>query len=128
MIKIKYILLIMCLIKLRKFPKISFKPIKVYKTFYELENGYYTPYVLKGPFKTGDTIKSKCNIFRSFYRIFFGRCIDTEGVHAFTSKIFAEAKFCHFSKTAILECIIPRCTLYWYGTEGEIAARKIKIL
>ena len=128
MIKIKYILLIMCLIKLRKFPKISFKPIKVYKVFYEQENGYYTPYVFTGPLKTGDTIKAKCNIFGGFYRIFFGECIDTEGVHAFTSKIFAEAKFRNFSKTAILECIIPRFTLYWYGSEGEIAARKIKIL
>ena len=117
----------MCLIKLRKFPKISFKPIKVYKVFYEQEDGYYTPYLFKGPLKTGDTIKSKCNIFRSFYRIFFGECIDKEAVHAFTTKTFAEAKFRNFSKTAILECIIPRFTLYWYGTEGEIAARKIQI-
>lgn len=119
----------MCLIKLHRFPRISFKPVKVYKVFYKEEDGYYyTPYLFEGPLKIGDTIKAKCNIFRNFYRIFIGEFIEKEGVHAFTTKISAEKRFCNFSKIVILECVIPRFTLYWYGTEDEIAARKMEIL
>ena len=118
----------MCLIKLHRFPKISFKPVKVYKVFYNYEgDGYYTPYLFEGPLKTGDTIKAKCNIFTNFYRIFFGEFIDKEVVHAFISKTIAIERF-PFTRAVVLECIIPKFTLYWYGTEGEIAARKMEIL
>lgn len=117
----------MCLIKLHRFPKISFKPVKVYKVFYKEEDGgYYTPYLFEGPLKIGDSINAKCNIFINFYRIFFGKFIDKEGVHAFTSKTIAIERF-PFTRAVVLECIIPRFTLYWYGEEGEIAARKIQI-
>lgn len=136
----------MCLIKLHRFPKISFKPIEVYKVFLcndgdytnnyracltkELirEVGFYTPFAGYGPvsIKSGTIVESKCSLLKGFYNIFFGKSIGKEGVHAYTCE--DSAKKFWFDGFTIVKCVIPKFTLYWYGKDNEIAARKIQIL
>ena len=117
----------MCLYKTHAFPKISRKPIIVYKIFAERGK---RPKKLITPFtgysyKIGDTIKAIKPWYYGIMR--FG--IDEEGVHAYYYKpterdIVRELR----RKRGYYVCKIPPFTPYWIGTFGEIAASKMKII
>lgn len=123
----------MCLTKLRKLPKISFKPITVYKAFdVKIIKDSNTEYIgLMSPYfgekynKEGDVIKVK-----KFELIEMLLCdtISGCGVHAYDDINCIKWNNIAISHNfALVKCTIPKFTLYWEGRNNEIAARKIKI-
>lgn len=117
----------MCLIKKHKFPKIAFRPIKVYKVLYNFNNCLYSPYF--GCKVINNKIKAK---YFKIPEIVWEENIYGCGVHAFsTLKEVIQAKenleIFQNPFMKIYECIIPPFTLYWNGKEGNIASRKLKI-
>lgn len=113
----------MCLIKKHWFPKIAWKPINTYKVLYRgsnLKGTYYsTPY--------------------EFVRVTFGKClksrdswiwgllygvIDGEGVHSYL--LSTDIPFLSAGQV-VVKSIIPRFSLYWEGTEGDVASTKLLI-
>lgn len=123
----------MCLYKKHLFPKISWKPITVYKVFLEdlTEHTIYTPFECHKV--SGNVIKAK---YLSIPELTIEDFIQGCGVHAYLSLEEAKSNGSLFSfhridghptSTEVYECTIPPFTFYWEGKDGDIAARKIKI-
>lgn len=119
----------MCLITKQKWPKIAWKPIKVYKVVYTGYNQlWFTTLYMGAVIKLGITYKTTLfDILRSRkkhvnqYKI-------TVGLHSYTELSLAEAIFeldqCY--KTKIIECEIPRFSLYWIGENYDSVSNKLK--
>lgn len=115
--------MIMCLHKKHIFPRIALANKKVYKGVVKRMDVYKTPFqdkcvslgkTYKGIFKENDIITSM-----------FSSVIEGGYIHCFDNITSAkEAWFCDI----IIECEIPKWTLYWRGTDGEIATRKLKYI
>ena len=110
----------MCLTKTHRLPKISRKPIQVYKVFIHEDDMLITPYQHYAC-QVGDTITTE----NSWLRSIFKNKIEGEGVHAFINKYMAKRHTSYFHH--IYLCEIPHFTPYWIGTDGEIAASKMII-
>lgn len=121
----------MCLVKIHRFPKISWKPIICYKVLKRRKNNYMTPCVDYLLTKDREVIKGSENFFKGFKKYPF---IHGWGVHAFTNMYDAMKTaqyFCMLEQIIgghiVVECIIPRFTFYFKGTNNEICARKMII-
>lgn len=123
----------MCLHKKHILPKISWKPITVYKIFLEhiTEHTLYTPY--EAYKVSGNVIKAK---YLSIPELTIEDSIEGCGVHAYQSLEGAKPNKSllldyhikgYTTSTEVYECTIPPFTFYWEGKDGDIAARKIKI-
>lgn len=113
----------MCLCKEYTFPRIALTNKKVYKVVNKGEKGYRTPFrnacvnlgeTYKGVFIEGDIISSM-----------FSKIIEDGYIHCFEN-IESTKSFKFWD--IIIECEIPRGTLYWKGINREIATRKLKYL
>ena len=117
----------MCLNKTHMFPKISRKPIIVYKLFVEKGKRHkklMTP-VIGCHYKIGDTIKA----VKPWYYGLLPKVIEEEGVHAYCSKpTNLDTSVVFKRKRGYYICEIPPFTPYWIGTFGEIAASEMKII
>lgn len=114
----------MCLFKAHIFPKLSSKPIKVWKivdTTYS--KYYYAPY--RRIIYTSNIVK--CSTKYAIIKAIFKNNIKREGVHAYTSKLNALKSECfnYFPHVKIIEAVIPPFTPYWLGKYGDIAATKM---
>lgn len=109
----------MCLIKNHKFPKISFKPIKVFKLVY-VKDGIYRSYFMQCPIYLGQSLRSK----KHWIKGIFAENITSEGVHAYLEKPKCRCWF----NTRVLEAEIPPFTPYWIGWDNEVAAAKLRII
>lgn len=120
----------MCLVKIHKFPKISWKPITCYKVLRKQKGNYMTPCVNYFITKDREVIIGEENFFKGIkYENIFGW-----GVHAFINKSDAfvlSQYFCSYDQRigghVVVKCIIPRFTFYFYGKNNEICARKMII-
>ena len=113
----------MCLTKTHRLPKISRKPIQVYKVFEHNFDRLVTPYK-RQLCKVGETIKAK----HSWLKGIFKDEIWGEGVHAYVYKDTAEDETYLFSSDVVVHlCEIPPFTPYWIGENDEIAASKMII-
>ena len=120
----------MCLVKIHKLPRISWKPIVCYKVLKKRGDNYLTPCVDYLITKDREIIKGEENFFKGFkYKSIYGW-----GVHAFTNRFdaFRTARFfCMIDQVIgghiVVECIIPRFTFYFEGKNNEICARKMII-
>lgn len=116
----------MCLIKTHRLPKISRKPIQVYKRFFNYHtNILITPY--QGLCcKPGDIIKAR----NSWVKGIFTNEIEGEGVHAFKDYP-TEIELAFIAMADVDDyyvCEIPPYTPYWIGDNRDIAASKMKII
>lgn len=116
----------MCLDKSHWFPKISRKPIKVYKIFNEYNGELHTPY--QGYIcKCGDTIKAAKSWISGLLTMYIGG----EGVHAYSMcsmHALREMDIITDNEdidAALYVCEIPPFTPYWIGNYGDIAASKM---
>lgn len=112
----------MCLVKTHRLPKISRKPIQVYKVFKPIGCSLLTPYQ-KYACNVGDTIKAE----NSWIKGIFKNEIEGEGVHAFIIGIVAFATANQYFDTYVYLCEIPPFTPYWQGDCDDIAASKMII-
>lgn len=124
----------MCLTTKQRWPKIAWKPITVYKTVYKKENSYKTVYQ-GASIHIGKTYKeSVFNMVKNRQNSLF---IDDqkkyydfyEGLHSVTNKNVAKIIADYFGvsyPTEIVECIIPRFSLYWIGDNSDIVSNKLK--
>lgn len=113
----------MCLYKKCIFPRIALTNKKVYKGVNKREGIYKTPF-RNNHVRLNETYEGvfiEDNILSSM----FSKIIEDGYIHCY--KDIDSAKSSWFCNT-IIECEIPRWTLYWKGTEGEIATRKLKYL
>ena len=115
----------MCLTKIHRLPKISNKPITVYKTLIPLyEDHFQTPYQ-SCKVCIGDTIKAR----EAWWKGIFKERIEGEGVHAHTNVVSAKGDyFVRYGSDIIVEAEIPPYTPYWVGRMGDIASSKMKII
>lgn len=126
----------MCLIKNHRFPKISFKPIKVFKLalFYQKDryytkDGYYT-YFRKCPIYLGKLLLSE----KHWIKGIFAETITSEGVHAYITSEGVHAYLGkpnytrNYSIIRLLEAEIPPFTPYWIDRGNEVAAAKLRII
>ncbi|MBO7079102.1 MAG: hypothetical protein J6W64_04770 [Bacilli bacterium] len=113
----------MCLAKTHRLPKISRKPIQVYKLFCKKEDNILCTPVVHYKCKLGDTIKAS----HSWIRSLFAGEITSDGVHAF----IIAGEYCfnlaYFYSADVYLCEIPPYTPYWIGENYDIAASKMII-
>ena len=122
----------MCLYKNHFLPKISFKPIEVYKILSKSnasKSGYETPFLCTEVF-FNTTIKATKHWKTSLFK----KSIHGEGVHAYRDLTTAVIKASHDNRFffiqyyyVVVKAIIPRFTIYWIGNNGDIAASKLYI-
>lgn len=122
----------MCLIATHFFPKISFKPIKVYKIVLEDENGELTT-----PFMHSKLLKRAKGVF------FFPKIIDRRlhrlhiekgMIHAFTTKRKAISIACDYVilnnrnnlNIKVITAYIPSFTRYYLGKYWDICAKRMR--
>lgn len=123
----------MCLTTKQKWPKIAWKPIKVYKVIYGYPNNYRTMYQ-RMSVDIGQTYQETIhNIFRNIeknrtitgkriFEIYFG-------LHSFQKRYLAEAVKDYYSclyNTHVIECTIPKFSFYWIGDRDDIVSNKLK--
>ena len=121
----------MCL----KWPKIAWKPITVYKVIYGYPNNYKTLF-RKVPTDIGKTYReSVYNILKNKQYL---ACLEEEeikyyefheGIHSVIEKDAAQIISTYFDvlyPTEIVECTIPRFSLYWIGVDNDIVSNKLK--
>ena len=109
----------MCLVKIHKFPRISWKPIICYKVLQKRNNDYITPCVGYLIIKDREVIKGS----ESFFKGLKYKRINSWGVHAFTNRFdafqMAAQYFCSYDQLfgghVVVKCIIPRFTFYFKG-------------
>ena len=112
----------MCLTKTHRLPKISRKPIQVYKVLRLEGDKLITPYQ-KQLCQVGKTIKAK----HSWLKGIFKDKIKGEGVHAYIVDAFAFTVSGHYINHYVYPCEIPPFTPYWVGQSSDIAASKMII-
>lgn len=108
-------------------PKVSNKPIKVYKVLRETRYGFLeTPYQGKVVTFTNGIAKLKAT--QTWDETADGRIIGACGVHAFTDKSGA-VKECSLllEEVFVYEAKIPPFTPYWTGIDCDIAATELII-
>lgn len=120
----------MCLVKIHKFPRISWKPITCYKVLQRRKNNYVTPCVNYSITKDREVIKG----YENFFNGLKCKTIHGWGVHAFTNMFDAlqmAQYFCRIDQVigghVVVKCIIPRFTFYFKGKNNEICSRKMII-
>ena len=124
----------MCLQTNQKWPKIAWKPITTYKVVYGYKNPYKTMYQ-REKIQIGQTYKESVDdILKSRYS-FMDIVEDkkfynfNQGLHSCTKKDIAKDIAEYFDvlyPTNIVECTIPRFSLYWIGNNGDIVSNKLK--
>lgn len=119
----------MCLLTKQRWPKIAWKPITTYKVVHS--PGYYPLFLTLFqcvPILIGETYKETLrNIFRSRkefskgYEMYFG-------LHSYTNEDFSRsiARCYEDHDTKVVECTIPRFSLYWIGNNNDIVSNKLK--
>lgn len=119
----------MCLITEQRWPKIAWKPITTYKVVYSPNNCPLLLTLFQGfSIKIGNTYKETLgNIFRSrkkdstVYEMY-------RGLHSNT-KEYQSRVIAHYYKNCratVVECTIPRFSLYWTGNMNDIVSNKLK--
>lgn len=116
----------MCLYKTHWLPKISMKPIQVYKVLKHSHGRLVTPFKEQSC-KIGETIKAK----NSWLKGIFKYEIEGEGIHSYRDKEsvenFIDCYLPFYRKLYVHICEIPPFTPYWIGDRGDIAASKMII-
>lgn len=107
----------MCLYKKHKWPKIAWKPIKVYKELEISASGSLRTPIMREPVELNKPIKA----YKHWIHGINTKKIKAEGVHAY----IGEGSACNTLYTVMFEAVIPRFSLYWLGRKGEIAATKM---
>ena len=124
----------MCLTTKQKWPKIAWKPITTYKVVYGHGNPYRTMYQ-RAKIQIGKTYKESVhdilqrrdcstNIYENKKYYAFH-----EGLHSVTEKLATKHIAEYFSavySTEVVECVIPRFSLYWVGMDNDIVSNKLK--
>ena len=119
----------MCLTTTQKWPKIAWKPITTYKVVYSPNNHPSLLTIFQCfPIQIGKTYKEtlrnifksrkKCPITYAMYR----------GLHSNTTKDQPTAivNFHRNFGAVVVECTIPRFSLYWIGDNNDIVSNKLK--
>lgn len=124
----------MCLTTNQKWPKIAWKPITTYKVVYGWEDPYRTIFQ-KAKIQIGKTYReSVYNILKNRRYLAY---LDNEekyyefheGLHSVTKQDIARDIANYFDvlyPIEIIECIIPRFSLYWIGDDNDIVSNKLK--
>ena len=119
----------MCLTTNQKWPKIAWRPITTYKVVYS--PGYYPVFLTLFqccPILIGSTYKETLrNIFRSrkklstSYEMSFGlhSCVKEDQPRVL-------ANYYKDYHATVVECVIPRFSLYWIGNMNDIVSNKLK--
>lgn len=119
----------MCLTTKQKWPKIAWKPIATYKVVYSPDG--HQPFLTLfqcSPIRIGRTYKETLrNIFRNrkklstSYKMSFG-------LHSNVKEDLSRAiANCYkYYGTMVVECVIPRFSLYWIGDNNDIVSNKLK--
>lgn len=119
----------MCLIATHFFPKISFKPIKVYKIVIETSNGR-----IRTPYQGSNILKRAKGIFffpkkQNNYLTIYGGMI-----HAFRTREeaqkFSTGYFIHnhysIKDIKVITAYIPPFTRYYIGQDWDICAKRMR--
>ena len=123
----------MCLTTKQKWPKITWKPITVYKVIYGYPNNYRTLYQ-RMPIDIGETYReSVYNILKNRKYLLKieekGYYEFNEGLHSVKDMIPALTIADYYKvlyPVQIVECTIPRFSLYWIGIDNDIVSNKLK--
>ena len=119
----------MCLTTKQKWPKIAWKPITTYKVVYSPNNHPSLLTLFQGfPIQIGCTYKeSLINILRWRIKI-TGMHLMRKGIHSYKNespaRLLARLNIC--KNAIVVECTIPRFSLYWIGDNGDIVSNKLK--
>lgn len=124
----------MCLTTKQKWPKIAWKPITVYKVVVKWRDCYKTVYQ-GASIHIGKTYRESVNNMlqnrqcsldidecKKYYNFY-------EGLHSVIEKDTAQPIADYFGVlyyTEIVECTIPRFSLYWVGVDNDIVSNKLK--
>ena len=124
----------MCLTTKQKWPKIAWKPITTYKVVCRCGNFYKTIYQ-KANIHIGKTYREPVSSMlthkytmidlddKTKYYEFY------EGIHSVTEKDVTKSIAEYFEvlyPVEIVECRIPRFSLYWIGVDDDIVSNKLK--
>lgn len=121
----------MCLITKQKWPKIAWKPIITYKVVYTPDG--FQPFLTlyqSFPIRIHNTYKETLwNILKNRRNLTVG-CEIHQGIHSTIELSQAKiiAKCFKYYNTKVVECVIPRFSLYWVGADNDIVSNKLKYI
>lgn len=124
----------MCMFKKHFLPKISSKPVEVYKILLKMRYSgeLVTPY-MRDVVEEGETMEADAHWLTEFLSFMANNTI----VHAYetVSKATDNSYLMRLNldsrsvgSVCIFKCEIPPYTPYWHGEHGEIGATKMKII
>lgn len=119
----------MCLIATHFLPKISFKPIKVYKVVIEEMNGEITT-----PFQSSKLLKRAKGKFFFPKRVCNRLIINGGMIHAFRlkeeaqklEKVYLLHNDCSIKDIKTITAYIPSFTRYYIGEDRDICAKRMR--
>lgn len=128
----------MCLYSKNRFPRIAWKPIKVYKIVNFEDGDYYTPYYhykLKHK-NLINILNTLLNVILKIKKVYYWDYPDSCEVnggffHSFHSKAIAINKinssefYNPLINHTLIECIIPKFSLYYKGEFGDICSNRL---
>lgn len=125
----------MCLSKKSYIPRIALRDMTVYKTILrESSDGKYKSLFMEAPVRLNQSYTGKFKKFSNIFRSLFSRFVMDGFIHSYTSISCARvSKMLHtyhyvLSTPVIVECLIPKGTIYFIGKRDEIASRKLKYI
>ncbi len=107
----------MCLTKKYKWPRITLRPKIVYKVLEKRNGKFFTPF-MNYEVEINKKYKGKYNMFDTLFKTIKDDYVRSGFIHSYTDKESAVGN-------VVVECIIPRFTLYFIGRGNDIASRKI---
>lgn len=118
----------MCLLTRDNLPRLTIKPIKVYKVVRVNSDGFYGVFMHEHKFSEINTE----NIFplSSLWCPGYYNHVNDGYIHSYLNRNHAELMSLSFDvpfNSTVIECIIPRFTFYFKGTNGDICSKKLII-
>jgi len=122
----------MCLYKLSQIPRIALKPKTVYKIVIKRGEEYHTFYtshkVELDKLYTGKFRDDELLTFLFDSTIHSGFIHSYKNDKEFIEEVFQEYIEKTYVNIALIKCEIPKFTLYYKGSCGDLASRKLKYI
>ena len=119
----------MCLLTKQRWPKIAWRPITTYKVVYSPDR--LQPFLTLfqcSPIRIGRTYKETLrNIFENRKKLSTNYEMSF-GLHSHIEEYLSRgiANCYRYYGAMVVECVIPRFSLYWIGSDNDIVSNKLK--
>ena len=117
----------MCLTSNHFLPKFTFKPKKVYKVLFVVDDEDHSPKYVSPVADFEYELGKEYHSYPSF-KGWFAKYKDRGFIHSYVTLLMAKASSIFYGRPKVLvECEIPRFSFYYDGKNGDICSTKLRI-